>query len=107
MLFNLVLLKILFYHACFSFSLIIGWYFLIPAVIRQIFNPIAGTLIPLHVRHTTLNRRQLDVEIMLLRQCPNFDNFSRPFPAHFRCNFTYGKIQVVSTYFFDVTFMVK
>ena len=37
--FNLVLLTILFYHASSSFFLTIGLYFLIPAVIAQIFNP--------------------------------------------------------------------
>ena len=41
------MLKILFYHASSFFFLIIDLYFLFPAVITQIFNPIAELAIPI------------------------------------------------------------
>ena len=41
---------ILFYHASFSFFLIIDLYFLIPAVIAQIFNTIAEFVIPIRTQ---------------------------------------------------------
>ena len=40
------MLTVLFYHASFSFFLIIDLYFLIPAVITQMFNPIAEFTLP-------------------------------------------------------------
>ena len=43
------MLTILFYHAFFFFFLIIDLYFLIPAVIPQIFNPIAELVIPIGI----------------------------------------------------------
>ena len=45
----MILLAILFYHASFSFFLIIDLYFLIPAVITQIFNPTAELVIPTRI----------------------------------------------------------
>ena len=48
MLFSFFLLIILFYHASFFF-LIIDLYFVIPAVIAQIFNPIAELVIPIGI----------------------------------------------------------
>ena len=47
MLFNLDLLAILFCYASLSFFLIIYLHFLVPAAIAQIFNPIAGFVIPI------------------------------------------------------------
>ena len=41
------MLKIVFYHVFFFFFLTINLYFLIPAVIGQIFNPIAELVIPI------------------------------------------------------------
>ena len=46
MLFKLVFPKNLSYHGFFFFFLIIDLYLLIPAVIAQIFNPIAELVIP-------------------------------------------------------------
>ena len=43
------MLTILFYHGSFSFFLIIDLYFSIPAVIEQIFNPIADLVAPIGV----------------------------------------------------------
>ena len=37
------------YHAFFFFFLIIDLYFLIPAVVTQIFNPIAELVIPIRI----------------------------------------------------------
>ena len=45
----MILLAILFYHASFSFFLIIDLYFLIPAVTIQIFNPTAELVIPTRI----------------------------------------------------------
>ena len=42
-------LAILFYHAYLFFFLIIDLHFSIPAVITQIFNPIAGLAIPIGI----------------------------------------------------------
>ena len=54
--------------------------------------------------HTTSNRCRFHVDIMTIRQRPNFDKFSRHFHVLFRCNFADQKIQVVSTYFFRRNF---
>ena len=53
----------LFYHACFSFFLIIDLYFLIPAVIAHIFNPTLElvTLIKIQIKEA-----KAGVEIHLL-----------------------------------------
>ena len=40
---------ILFYHTSFSFFFIIDLYFLVAAVIAQIFNPIAEIIIPIGI----------------------------------------------------------
>ena len=78
----------------------------------------------IHNGHTTSNTRPFDVDITLIRQKPNFNNFPHHFHILFQCNFadqniqivsTYlfrcnvdgWKIHVVSTYFFDVILMVK
>ena len=45
----MILLTILFYHASFFFFLIIDLYFLIPAVIAQIFNAVAELVIPIGI----------------------------------------------------------
>ena len=49
MLFNLYFAKNTFLSCFFFFYLIIDLYFLIPAVITQIFNPIAELLIPIGI----------------------------------------------------------
>ena len=43
------MLKILFYHALSYFCLIIDLYFLIPAALAQIFNPIVELIIPIGI----------------------------------------------------------
>ena len=43
------MLTILFYHVSFIFFLIIDLYFLIPAVLAQIFNPIVELVIPIGI----------------------------------------------------------
>ena len=55
--------------------------------------------------HTTSNPRRRD--ITLIRRRPNFDEFPRHFCVLFRCNFYGRKIQVVSTYFFDIILLVE
>ena len=54
------MVKILFYHASFSFFLIIDLYFLILAVIAQIFNPIAELVIPIGIR---IKEAKAEIEI--------------------------------------------
>ena len=54
--------------------------------------------------HSTLNRRQFDVDITSIRQRPNFDNFLRLFRVFFWCNFADRKIHAVSAYFFPCNF---
>ena len=49
MLFDLDFGKNIFYHASFSFFLIIYLCFLIPAVIAQTFNPIGKSVIPIGI----------------------------------------------------------
>ena len=49
MLFNLDFANNNFYSAAFSFFLIIDLYFLIPAVIGQIFNPITELVMPIGI----------------------------------------------------------
>ena len=55
----------LFYHASFSFFLIIDLYFLIPAVIAKIFDPIAELVIPTEVAKTEIEIHPVTVETKL------------------------------------------
>lgn len=78
----------------------------------------------IHKGHKMSNTRRFDVDITLIRQKPNFSNFSHHFHILFQCNFADQNIQIVSTYlfrcnvdgwkihhvstyFFDVILMVK
>ena len=51
-----------------------------------------------------LNPRWFDVDIISIRQIPNFDELPRHFQVRFRSNFDGRKIHVVSTYFFRCSF---
>ena len=69
------------------------------------YKVIAGTIVKVFPNgHTTSNRRRFDVDIMSIRQRPNFDEFPSRFHVLFRCNFADRKIHVVSTYFFGCNF---
>ena len=79
--------------------------FMIYIKLEDCYKVIAGTIVKVFPNgHTTSNRRRFDVDIMSIRQRPNFDEFPSRFHVLFRCNFADRKIHVVSTYFFGCNF---
>ena len=57
------MLKILFYHASFSFPIFIDLYFLIPGVIAKIFNPFPELVIPIGI---PIKEAKAETEIHLI-----------------------------------------